>query len=403
MLRNIAFALIAVLVVAGAAWAFWPRPLPVETTTIARQALDVTVEDEGLSQIKDVYTVSAPISGKMQRLGLEAGDFVTIGQTLATMKPTDPGLLDVRTRAVAQSNISAAQSAVDQATAQQAQAQAQLDFAQSELERAQSLSAGGIITQSGLQKAQLDVSVARTALDAAKANIAVRQRELDSAHASMIEGGLADCDSNKAGTTGGSVIVPSPVTGKVLSVSTTSEQVVPAGTPLLTIGDPHDLEITVNLLSRDAVAVKPGDAATIEGWGGPDLAAVVERVSPAAVTKVSALGIEEQRVAVTIRLADTTDADQAQLGHNFRVVVSIVVWHGDGLVAVPMGALFRQGGDWAVLIVADGKAKLRRLSLGEQNSDFAQVASGLSQGDIVILHPSDRVTDGTSVTVASAR
>jgi HlyD family secretion protein len=167
------------------------------------------------------------------------------------------------------------------------------------------------------------------------------------------------------------------------------------------LGDPGNLEIAVDLLSRDAVAVAPGDAATIEDWGGPTLKAVVNRVDPAAVTKVSALGIEEQRVMVVLRLSDANPA-RSRLGHDFRVVVRIVVWHGDNLIVVPMGALFRLGNDWAVYAVEDGKAQPRKISLGRQNADVAEVRSGLQPGDLVILHPGDRVREGTAVTPAAA-
>ncbi|MDR3472072.1 MAG: HlyD family efflux transporter periplasmic adaptor subunit [Devosia sp.] len=390
MVQRLLLGIVALLIVLAIAWALWPRPLAVETAVISRRAIDVTVEDEGISRIKDVFTVSAPIAGKLMRLTLQPGDVVPAKKTIATIEPTEPGLLDARSRAVAQSNISAAQSAVDQAEAQQKQAQAQLDFAQNELKRSQSLAGQGIISEQLHQKAVLDVSVAATGLDAATASLVVRQRELDSAEASLIQG-VTPIGSDDW------VDVRAPAAGKVLSVTTKSEQVVAAGTPLLTVGDPADLEIAVDLLSRDAVAVQPGDPATIESWGGPPLKAVVDRVDPAAVTKVSALGIEEQRVTVVLKLLDNGGA-QAQLGHDFRVVARIVVWHGDNLVAVPMGALFRQGNDWAVFAVDKGAAHLRKIVLGRQNADYAEVQSGLEVGETVVLHPGDQVTDGTSVT-----
>ena len=391
MIQRILVGVVALVIAAAAVWALWPRPLAVETAEIGRHAIDVTVEDEGISRIRDVFTVSAPTGGKLLRLVLEPGDRVAANDTVvATLQPTEPGLLDARSRAVAQSNVSAAQSAVDQAQAQVRQAEAQLDYAAAAQMRAQSLAGQGIVTQQGYQKAVLDVSVAQTSVDAAKATLVVRQRELDSARASLIEGKPTSCDDN-------CIEIHAPITGKVLSVLTTSEQVVAAGTPLLTVGDPANLEIAVDLLSRDAVAVQPGDPATIESWGGPNLKAVVERVNPAAVTKVSALGIEEQRVTVVLKLLENPDG-ATRLGHDFRVVARIVVWHGDNLVAVPMGALFRQGDDWAVFVVDQGIAHLRKIALAHQNTNFAEVQSGLQEGDTVILHPGDRVSEGTSVT-----
>ena len=396
MLRRILFAVVAVLVAALAAWALWPRPLAVDTAVIDRRPIDVTVEDEGVSRIRDIFTVSAPISGRLLRVALDPGDAVTADETvLATIEPSAPGLLDARARAVAASNVAAAQSAVDEAQAQQQQAQAQLDYADAELKRTQALAGRGIIPEQVYQKAALDLHVAQTALDASRAAVAARRQQLESAKAALIEGEPAVAAVGDANHTD-CVTVKAPVSGKVLSVATTSEQVVAAGTPLLTLGDPADLEVAVDLLSRDAVAVRPGDPATIEDWGGPALKATVDRVDPAARTKVSALGIEEQRVTVILRLADGGNGG-VRPGHDFRVVARITVWHGDNLLAVPMSALFRQGTDWAAFVVTDGKAAVRKLTLGHQNADFAEVLSGLQPGDVVIVHPGDRVVDGAAV------
>jgi HlyD family secretion protein len=398
MIRRVVLGLVGAVVVAGAVWAFWPRPLAVETAVIGRQGLDVTVEDEGLSRIRDLYTVSAPISGKLLRLDLKPGDTVTAAQPVATLSPTAPGLLDTRARAIAQSNVSVAQSAVEQAKALRQQAEAQVGFAQSELKRSQSLAGRGIIPEQVYQKAQLGLSIAQSALDAADATLMARQRELESANAALIGGEPLPGVSGGASTIGQDwVVVAAPIAGRVLSLLTTSEQVVAAGTPLLVLGDPANLEVTVDLLSRDAVAVSPGDAAAVEGWGGPSLRAVVERVDPAAVTKISALGIEEQRVAVVLRLVDASP-DRQRLGHNFRVVVRIVVWHGENLTVLPLGALFRQREDWDVYVIAGGRARARKVILGHQNADFAEVRSGLAPGEIVILYPSDRISDGSLVT-----
>jgi HlyD family secretion protein len=397
ILRRLVLGLAGAAVLAGAVWAFWPRPLTVETAVIGRQDMEVTVEDEGLSRIRDLYTVSAPISGKLLRLNLRPGDTVTAAQPVATLNPTAPGLLDTRARAIAQSNVSVAQSAVEQAKALRQQAEAQAGFARRELERSQSLAGRGIIPEQVYQKAQLELSIAQSALDAADATLIARQRELESANAALIGGEIVPGVNDNAGAIGQDwVVVTAPIAGRVLSLLTTSEQVVAAGTPLLILGDPANLEVTVDLLSRDAVAVNPGDAATVEGWGGPPLRAVVERVDPAAVTRTSALGIEEQRVAVVLSLVDAGPA-QERLGHNFRVIVRIVVWHGENLTVLPMGALFRQREDWDVYVVAGGRARARKVVLGHQNADFAEVRSGLAPGETVILYPSDRISDGSLV------
>jgi HlyD family secretion protein len=215
----------------------------------------------------------------------------------------------------------------------------------------------------------------------------VREKELDSALAVLKpEGGEVKC----------CVSILAPVSGRVLRVLTESEQVVQPGTPILELGDPGNLEIVVDLLSRDAVRVRDGALATITGWGGPPIAARVTRVEPSAATRVSALGIDEQRVTVVLAL-DGTAADWAQLGHGFRVIARIAIWRQDGVLTIPVGALFRDGRDWATYVVRDDRAVLQRIELGERNADLAQVTAGLQSGDRVVLHPSDQVEDGIRV------
>jgi HlyD family secretion protein len=270
------------------------------------------------------------------------------------------------------------------------QAEAQLTFTKTELDRAERLSRQGTISDRALDKARLDVATAAAALDSARASLTVRERELQRAEAALIENGASEgpcCTDIKA-----------PVTGRILRVLTESEQVVQAGTPLVEIGDPKDIEIVADVLSRDAVEIRPGAPAVIDSWGGPPLAATVRRVDPSAITKVSALGIEEQRVPVILDLAPYPDA--ASLGDGFRVVARITVWEGKGLAAVPVAALFRQGGDWAVYAVADGRAQLRTVELGRRNATYAEVTSGLAVGDTVVLHPSDQMEDGATITAA---
>lgn len=388
--RLIAFALAAAIAAAGL-WALWPRPVAVETATVERRSIEVTVEEEGKARIREVFTVSAPITGRLMRLDLRPGDRVLAGETvLASIRPVAPGLLDARARKIAEAAAAAARATVELASAQVNQAEAQSSFMDSEFNRATQLVRRGTISERAFDKASLDAAVAHAELASTKANLLVRQRELESAEAALIEG------ETGATAVACCVDVKAPVTGEVLRVLTESEQVVPAGTPLTELGDPADLEIAVDLLSRDAVRIAPGAEATIDGWGGPPLAAQVERIDPAAVTKVSALGIEEQRVSVVLKLTGPPTT-RNRLGHGFRVVARIRLWRGDNLVAVPMGALFRTGADWAVFTVRDGRAQLTRIEIGQRNDDFAEVKTGLAEGDVVILHPSDRVTGGAAV------
>lgn len=392
MLRRLLTLAILLAVLAALAWAFWPRPLPVETAVIERRDISVTVEEEGKSRIREVFAVSAPITGQVLRIRLHPGDRVVKDETVVvSLRPAAPGLLDARLKRVAEAAAASARASVGLAAAEVKQTEAQLTFLQTELARAERLSRQGTISERALDKARLDVATAAAALDSAKASLTVRERELQRAEAALIENEASEgpcCTEIKA-----------PVTGSILRVLTESEQVVQAGTPLVEIGDPADIEVVTEVLSRDAVEIRPGAGAVIDNWGGPPLAARVTRVEPSAVTKVSALGIEEQRVAVILDLVE--EAGSAALGDGFRVVARITVWEGKGLVAVPVAALFRQGGDWAVYRVVNGKAELSLLELGRRNAAYAEVKSGLEGGDVVVLHPSDQMEHGVAVVTGS--
>lgn len=396
MFGRIVIVITTLLIGAGLAWALWPRPVEVETARVERGSFDVMVEEEGQSRIREVFTVSAPVTGQLQRLSLHAGDTVLANQTVvAIIKPAGPGLLDERSRRMAEATAETARAAVEFTATQLTQAQRQLDFAERALERTISLSQRGLVSAQALEKAQYDLDVATSALQSAKASLGVRQSELDSAQAALIEG-VGDSSAEAC-----CVELKAPVSGRILQVLTESEQVVQAGTPLLNIGDPADLEIAAELSSRDAVQLQPGAQATIDGWGGPPLAAELVRIEPMAVTRVSALGIEEQRTTATLRLLAPPSQWQ-RLGHGYRVIAHIVRWRGENLLTIPIGALFRLGGDWATFVVADGKATARRIELGERNAELAEVVAGLEAGDEVILHPADTIVTGTAVVVSTA-
>ena len=388
MLRRLITLALLLAVAAGLAWAFWPRPLPVETAAIAARDISVTVEEEGKTRIREVYTVSAPITGQVMRIDLHPGDEAVKDETvLVSIRPAAPGLLDARLKRVAEAAAASAGASVGLAEAEVKQAEAQLTFLKTELDRAQRLSEQGTVSARALDKAQMDLATAAAALDSAKASLDVRKKELQRAEAALIENGASEgpcCTEIRA-----------PVTGRILRVLAESEHVVQAGTALMEVGDPTDIEVVADILSRDAVEIKPGAMAVIDNWGGPPLEAHVQRVEPSAITKVSALGIEEQRVPVILDLAGTPG--QEGLGDGFRVVARISVWEGKGLVAVPVAALFRQGSDWAVYKVVNGRAEPSPLQLGRRNAAYAEVTSGLAAGDVVILHPSDQMSPGVAV------
>lgn len=367
-------------------WVFLPDPIPVETAPTTRGDLIVTVEAEGEARVREVVVISAPIPGLLQRVTLHPGDAVSTGQVVARIGPVKPSLLDSRARAMAEATAAAAAAAVELARSQLVQAEAMLDFARTEADRARALFVREALSQRMLDDATLAERTAEVTVTSARANLAVREKELESAKAMLND------DTTSAAAC--CIEVRSPVEGRILRVATEDEQVLQAGTPIMEVGNLRDLEIVVHVLSRDAVDIAAGAEATITGWGGPDLAARVERVEPGATTRVSALGIEEQRVEVRLSL---NVPPPTALGHGFRVTARITIDRAENSLRVPIASLFRSGGEWAVYSVEDGKAALHLVTLGRRNEEFAEVLGGLKEGDTVIMHPADSVTDGVRI------
>lgn len=390
MRRMVLPVIVAVAAAGLLVWAFLPRPVAVETGEVALRSLVVEIEEEGEARIREVFVVSAPIAGRMQRIALHPGDAVTAGETVvARIGPAAPALLDARSRAVAEAAVAAAQAAVELARAQLAQAEAARDFALTEAARSQALFERAALSRRVLDNAILAQRTAEAAVASAEANLAMRERERDSAVAVIAAGAGGAAESC-------CIEVVTPVSGRILRVLAENEQLVQGGMPVLEIGNPGNMAVVVDLLSRDAVRVVEGAAARVTGWGGEPLPARVERIEPAAEVKVSALGIEERRVRVILALTGDAEA-RAALGHGFRALAAIEVWRGEEVLAVPVGALFRDGPDWAAYVLRDGRALLQRIVLGERNADLAQVLDGLAPGDRVILHPGDGLADGRRV------
>jgi HlyD family secretion protein len=270
--------------------------------------------------------------------------------------------------------------------------EAALEFSRGELRRAETLARTDAISTRALEKARLDVATNEAALASAMAQLEVRRSERTSAAARLIgpSNGTPQLDSACC------VQIRAPITGRVMKIIQDSEAVVPAGAPLIEIGDPLDLEVIADLLSTDAVQIKPGSPVRIDGWGGPAIRGRVTRVDPAGFLKVSALGIEEQRVRTTIDFVDRPES-WSRLGHDYRVIVHVTIWNAQDVLSVPVGALFRKGEDWAVFSIKDGRARTTVVQIGHRNNRTTEVLSGLSEGDQVVLHPSDRVKDGVAV------
>ncbi len=386
-MRRLAYAGTAAAFIALIIWVFLPQPPIVETGRVTRGDLTVRIAAEGDARIREVVVISAPIFGLLQRISLHPGDEVATGDSVAQIGPAAPALLDARARAVAEASAAAAAAAVELARSQVAQAEALRDFARSEADRARILYDRDALSQRVLDDAVLSERTAAAATTSARANLAVREKELQSARA-VLQAGNGAAPSC-------CVDVKAPGAGRILRVLTEDERVVQAGTPILEIGDAQDMEVVAHVLSSDAVQIAPGAKAIITGWGGEDLAARVERVEPSATTRISALGVEEQRVEVRLALEGIPPQG---LGHGFRVTARIAVWEGRNVLQVPIAALMRIGGDWAVYAQEDGRAILRRVTLGARNDMAAAVLSGLEEGAEVILHPSDTVVDGGRVT-----
>ncbi len=401
--RRIVGASLAVLLIGFLVWAFRPAPVPVDMDTVRRGPMVVTVDELGRTRIKDIYVISAPVAGRLLRIDAEPGDPVLARQTVvATILPNDPAFLDARSLGEAEAAVRSAEAALALAEAEEERARAELDFAEAELERARQLRTRGTVSEAALDRAELDVRSAGATLRTAQATVRVRRAELESARARLVN--PAEKGEETAAARAGVVTVRSPVSGRILRVRQESEGIVLAGTPLVDVGDPqNDLEIVVELLSTEAVQVRPGARVIIDDWGGAEpLTGEVGRVEPFGFTKISALGVEEQRVNVVIEIIDPPEA-RLSLAHGFRVEARIVVWDEANVLQVPASALFRQGADWAVYMVKDKAARLTRVEVGRTNGEMTQVITGLDPGAVVIVFPSDRLGEGVAVVTRGLR
>ncbi len=390
----------ALLIGAALAAAFWPRASMVDLATITRGPMMVTIDEEGRTRVSEAYIVSTPVAGRLMRVTVHPGDPVERGKTIvAQMLPTNPAALDVRTREQAMAAENAAKAALRVARADMNAAMASKDLADSELDRTQQLATREIASEAALQRARQAARVASANVDTAEAAIAMREAEVANARALLIgftDQGLAAALGNGAGRSD-EIPLHAPTNGRILRIIQESETTLPAGAPILEIGDiSKDLEIVVDLLSSDSVQVSPGNRVLIENWGGAEtLTGEVLRVDPFGVTKYSALGVEEQRVNAVIRF--TEQEIHKNLGHGFRVEVRIVVWEDPSTLILPAAALFRHGSDWAVFAEVDGKAVLKPVTIGQNNGFEAQLLDGLDEGDRVVLYPSSALVADMSI------
>lgn len=399
--RSVLTLCAALLVAAALAAAFWPRPMLVDMAEIRQGHMVVTINEEGRTRVHEPYVVSSPVAGELQRVEVLPGDRVAGGQTVvAQMRPTNPSALDVRTREQAEAAVKAAEAALRVAKADLAAAEATHEYSQSELQRVQKLVERGITSRVVLERAEQESRVAKAATDTVTAAIAMREAELKNAQAQLIgfeDVGLAEALATET-RLAPAIPLKAPIDGTILRVMHKSETTLPAGEPILEIGNVDSgLEVMAELLSSDAVQVSEGNRVIITNWGGSeDLDGRVSRIDPYGFTKFSALGVEEQRVETTVDFTDPA-AHRGNLGHGYRVEVQIVVWESDDAVIVPSSALFRQPEGWAVFRDVDGRATLTPVKIGHNNGVDAELLDGLSPGDRVVLFPSSNLVDGAAI------
>ena len=388
---RVGMALGLMAAVAGIAWFLMPRPITVETAVVNKGRFVATVDEDGKTRIRERYVVAAPLAGRLTRVRLKAGDTVAADDVVASIMPPPAPLLDPRSRREAEERLGTAEAALARSKATVERAQAQADQAKTDLDRARTLAAQGASTVQAQERAELAQRVADRDLRAAEFQDHAASHEVDQAKALLAryQGG-PDAPIERWNIT-------APVSGVVLRVVQESETAVQSGAPLLEIGDPRDLEIVTDVLSVDAVEIRPGAEVAIEHWGGPGvLSGRVRRIEPAAFTKISTLGVEEQRVNVLIDVLSPRE-QWAGLGDGFQLDTRITVFTKDDIDVIPAGALFRRGDSWSVYVLEDGRARLRAVDLVRRSGRSAAVSKGLAPGDRVIVYPSDQINPGVRV------
>lgn len=384
-------ALIAVVVIAALYLAIRKPPYQVDLAAVTQGPMTVTIDDEGETRVHDLFVVAAPINGRLTRIELEPGDPVVAGQTvIARMTPVDPDFLDPRSEGRVRAQVQALDAMLASSSMRIEQARAARDLAIQQQARVEALFNRGFATRAALDSANASVSSSSAAYSEAVRATEAAKFDRDAARANLVT-------PNSPRTNGRTLEVRSPVSGAVMRLPRESEATVAAGTPLVEIGDPRNLEIVTDLLSADAVRLPSGARVLIDNWGGTSpLNGRVRRVEPFGFTKISALGVEEQRVNVIIDITDPPEK-WAKLGHGYRVIIRAVEWESANALQLPVSALFRDKGKWAVFAVEDDRARLVPVTVGRINDERAELLGGLKKGASLILHPSEKITDGARV------
>ena len=380
MSKRLVWSGVGIALIAGGWLLLRPDPVVVETARVERGPVSVTIDEGGETRVRDRYVVDAPVTGRLRRVELREGDVVEKGGVVAQL---DPAPLDTRTREEGEARLEAALDAERVARASLERARAAQEQADRERERAVQLFQQGLVASETRERTELSAQAARKELEAAGFRARSAVHEVEMARAAITPR-----------LDGGTVVVKAPASGRVLRVDEPNERVVLAGTPVVEIGDPTDLEVVADLLSSDAVRVAIGDTVEIGEWGGDStLVGIVRLIEPSAFTKTSALGVEEQRVNVVATVPNPPPA----LGDRFHVTVRIVLWHAPDVLRVPRGAVFRSGADWVVFVLRDGVVARRVVDVGQRGGEFFEVRGGLVEGDAVVMYPDERIRDGVRV------
>ncbi|MDH4164714.1 MAG: efflux RND transporter periplasmic adaptor subunit [Nitrospirota bacterium] len=392
--RKLFVIAIGLIVAAAVVYGFLPKPVAIDAAPAKRGPLRVTVEEEGRTRVKDRFVVSAPVAGYLRRIELEPGDRISKGQQVALLEPLRSTVLDPRSRAEAEAAEAAARAALVAAKEKAKAAAADAEYARDRETRSKKLAANGYISQDDLDQAMSEAKKAAAVLHASDAAVTAAKADLERAQAA-----LRYSAADPASGSGRTVVVAAPVSGSVLKLNRESEGVVNPGDPLIDIGSPASLEVKAEVLSADAVKLRKGTAVLFERWGGDKpLEGRVRVIEPSGFTKVSSLGVEEQRVNVIVEITSPFELWQ-KLGDGYRLDATFVIWEGKDILQAPASSLFRKGDGWALFVVENKQARMRDVKIGKRNGLAAEIIEGIPEGAMVITSPEDQVKDGVKVRV----
>ena len=392
--RRVLVVTVGFLVAIALVYGFMPKPLTVDAVTARRGPLRVAVEEEGRTRVKDRFVVSAPVPGYLRRVDLEVGDVVSKGRQIAVLEPLRSTVLDPRSRAEAEASAASAEAVLGAAKEKARAATADAEYARERNIRMKKLSEGGFISRDDLEQSDSEAKKAEATRLSAEAAVTAAQADLERAQSVLRYSAAEHTQSNEK-----AVVVRAPVSGRVLKLHRESEGVVNSGDPLVDIGNPHLLEVKAEVLSADAVKIRKNTPVVFERWGGDKpLSGRVRVVEPAGFTKISSLGVEEQRVLVIVDFTSPVEVWEG-LGDAYRLDTSFIIWEGKDVLQAPASALFRKGEDWALFAIENKRARLRTVEVGHRNGLSAEILSGLKEGEMIVAHPDDQIKDGARVKV----